>query len=110
LELHYQPIVDLRNLQLAGFEALVRWNHPTLGQLPPDRFIPISESTGLIVPMTLMILETACSQMVEWQKRFGEPTAGFVSINISGVHFANPLLVDQMSKTFSRRPASAQAA
>ncbi|MEP6703711.1 MAG: bifunctional diguanylate cyclase/phosphodiesterase, partial [Acidobacteriota bacterium] len=102
LELHYQPIVDLRNLQLAGFEALVRWNHPTLGQMPPDRFIPISESTGLIVPMTMMILGTACSKMVEWQKRFGESTAGFVSVNISGVHFANPLLVDQIKDVLEK--------
>ncbi|MEO6335152.1 MAG: bifunctional diguanylate cyclase/phosphodiesterase [Pyrinomonadaceae bacterium] len=106
LELHYQPIVDLRNLQLAGFEALVRWNHPTLGQIPPDRFIPISESTGLIVPMTLMILETACSQMVEWQKRFGESAARFVSVNISGVHFANPLLVDQIKDVLEKTGVS----
>jgi diguanylate cyclase (GGDEF)-like protein len=95
-ELHYQPIVDLKNLQLAGFEALVRWNHPTLGQIAPDRFIPICESTGLIVPMTLTILETACAQTVEWQKRFGDSSPGFVSVNISGVHFGNPSLVDQI--------------
>jgi diguanylate cyclase (GGDEF)-like protein len=95
-ELHYQPIVDLRNLQLAGFEALVRWNHPVLGQIAPDRFIPICESTGLIVPMTLTILETACAQTAEWQKRFGSSCPVFVSVNISGVHFGNPSLVDQI--------------
>jgi diguanylate cyclase (GGDEF)-like protein len=101
-ELHYQPIVDLRNLQLVGFEALVRWNHPTLGQLPPDRFIPICESSGMIVPMTLTVLETACAQTVEWQRTFGESFPGFVSINISGIHFGNPLLVDQIKDALQR--------
>ncbi len=101
-EIHYQPIVNLQNLQLAGFEALVRWNHPKLGQIPPDRFIPISESTGLIVPMTLSILETACSQTVEWQKRFKESAPRFVSVNISGVHFANPALVDQIKDVLQK--------
>ncbi len=95
-ELHYQPIIDLQTLELAGFEALVRWNHPTFGQIAPDRFIPVSESTGLIVPMTVTVLETACSQTVEWQKRFPESPPRFVSVNISGVHFAHPSLVEQI--------------
>lgn len=101
-ELHYQPIVNLQNLELAGFEALVRWNHPTLGQIPPDRFIPVTESTGLIVPMTLTILETACSQTVEWQKRFKESAPRFVSVNISGVHFADPALVQQIKDVLEK--------
>jgi diguanylate cyclase (GGDEF)-like protein len=101
-ELHYQPIVDLKNLQLAGFEALVRWNHPTLGQIAPDRFIPISESTGLIVPITLTILDAACFQFVEWRKRFPETSPRFVSVNISGVHFANPELVDQIKAVLEK--------
>jgi len=95
-ELHYQPIVDLEKLQLRGFEALVRWNHPTLGRIGPDRFIPICESTGLIIPMTIQILETACRQTVEWQTKYGESALRFVSVNISGVHFAHPALVDQI--------------
>jgi EAL domain-containing protein (putative c-di-GMP-specific phosphodiesterase class I) len=101
-EMHYQPIVDLQNLQLAGFEALVRWNHPTFGQIAPDRFIPVSESTGLIVPMTLMILEMSCSQMVDWQKRFPATSPRFVSVNISGVHFGNPALVEQIKDVLAR--------
>ena len=101
-EIHYQPIVKLSDLELAGFEALVRWNHPTLGQIPPDRFIPVSESTGLIVPMTLIILETACRQTVEWQKRFPDSPPPFVSVNISGVHFANPALVDQVKEVLQK--------
>lgn len=101
-ELHYQPIVALEKLQLAGFEALVRWNHPTLGRIAPDRFIPVCESTGLIIPMTLQILETACRQTVEWQKKFGESSPRFVSVNISGVHFAHPSLVEQIKDVLKR--------
>ena len=82
-ELHYQPIVNLQNLQLCGFEALVRWNHPTFGQIAPDRFIPVAESTGLIIPMTVSILETACRQTVEWQRLFKGAAPRFISVNIS---------------------------
>ena len=101
-ELHYQPIVDLSTLQLAGVEALVRWNHPRLGQIPPDQFIPVSESTGLIVPMTVSILETACTKMAAWQKLYGDSAPRFVSVNISGVHFANPALVDQVKEVLAK--------
>ena len=101
-ELHYQPIVNLSTLQLAGFEALVRWNHPRLGQIPPDQFIPVSESTGLIVPMTVSILETACAKMAGWQKLYGDAAPRFVSVNISGVHFANPALVDQIKEVLAK--------
>jgi EAL domain-containing protein (putative c-di-GMP-specific phosphodiesterase class I) len=95
-ELYYQPIVDLQSLYLRGFEALVRWNHPALGLMSPDHFIPISESTGLIIPMTITILETACRQAIAWQEQYGEFGPRFVSVNISGTHFSDPLLVEQV--------------
>jgi diguanylate cyclase (GGDEF)-like protein len=101
-ELHYQPIVDLKSLRLSGFEALVRWRHPTLGLISPERFIPVSESTGLIVPMTLMILETACGQTVAWQKKFGESGPHFVSVNISGVHFGDPSLIEHIKEVLRK--------
>ena len=101
-ELYYQPIVDLEDLHLAGFEALVRWRHPTLGLISPERFIPVSESTGLIVPMTLTILETACRQTVEWQKVFKEMGPRFVSVNISGTHFADPALPQQIQDVLEK--------
>ena len=93
---YYQPIVDLASLRLAGFEALVRWNHPTLGTISPDRFVPICEATGLIVPMTLAVLEAACAQTVEWQKQYAKAAPRFVSVNISGSHFADPALLSQI--------------
>jgi diguanylate cyclase (GGDEF)-like protein len=96
LELYYQPIIGLDEVKLVGFEALVRWNHPTRGLVPPVEFIPVSEDTGLIIPMTLWILRTACMQVVEWQRRSPENENLMVSVNLSGKHFAQPDLVSQI--------------
>lgn len=101
-ELDYQPIVDLRDLRLRGFEALVRWHHPTLGLISPERFIPVSESTGLIIPITLKILESACRQTVDWQRRFRNSGPDFVSVNISGTHFSDPSLHHQIKEVIQK--------
>ena len=95
-ELYYQPIVGLENSSLVGFEALVRWNHPQRGLVPPNEFIPISESTGLIIPMTVQILHSACQQIVEWQERNPNGTPLSVAVNLSGKHFGHPALVEQI--------------
>ncbi|MBE7516889.1 MAG: EAL domain-containing protein [Chloracidobacterium sp.] len=95
-ELHYQPIIALDNASLVGFEALVRWNHPQRGLVPPNEFIPIAESTGLVIPMTLQILNMACNQIVQWQKQRPAETPLSVAVNLSGKHFAHPDLVDQI--------------
>jgi EAL domain-containing protein (putative c-di-GMP-specific phosphodiesterase class I) len=65
--LHYQPIIDLRSSVVAGAEALLRWQHPTLGLLPPGRFLPLAESSGLIQEIGAWVLRDACRQMREWQ-------------------------------------------
>lgn len=96
-ELYYQPIIGLDTASLIGFEALVRWNHPQRGLVPPNEFIPISESTGLIVPMTVKILHSACAQVATWQKRWPSDKPLSVAVNLSGKHFAQPNLVDQIS-------------
>ncbi len=96
LEIFYQPIVGLSSTRLAGFEALVRWNHPTRGMIVPSEFIPVAEDTGLIVPMTLQILRTACSQFVDWQERYESDRSLTLSVNLSGKHFAHPELVRQL--------------
>ncbi len=69
-ELHYQPIVSLTTGQLAGFEALARWNHPTRGAVQPDDFIPMAESTGIIHPLGLWAIEQAAAQSKRWEKQF----------------------------------------
>ncbi|MFF5076852.1 putative bifunctional diguanylate cyclase/phosphodiesterase [Actinoplanes sp. NPDC000266] len=66
LVLHYQPTVDMRTGAIVGFEALVRWQHPARGMVPPLDFIGVAESTGLIVPLGRWVMETACRQAVEW--------------------------------------------
>lgn len=94
-ELFYQPIVTLEDAKINGFEALVRWNHPRRGLISPNNFIPLAESTGVIIPMTVQILRSACEQIVEWQKTFDRPL--MVSVNLSGKHFSHPGLVDQIA-------------
>jgi diguanylate cyclase (GGDEF)-like protein len=96
-ELFYQPIIALETASLVGFEALVRWNHPQRGLVPPNEFISISESTGLIIPMTVQILHTACKQIVKWQKTIGTNQLLSIAVNLSGKHFAHPHLVEQIN-------------
>ncbi len=94
----YQPIVDLKTMDLFGFEALIRWNHPTRGLVPPDDFIPVSEVTNLIVPITLWILRKSCEQMVEWQRKYPKHAGMVISVNLSGKHFAQHDLVKQVKE------------
>ncbi len=85
LELHYQPQVDLQTGGLVGLEALVRWNHPTLGMIPPGRFIPVAEETRLIIPIGTEVLREACRQNAQWQRQ-GHPPCR-VAVNVSAVQF-----------------------
>ena len=94
--MYYQPIVDLTSMKLFGFESLIRWNHPQRGLVPPNEFIPVSEETGLIIPLTLWVLRTSCRQMVQWQRKSESNKDLFVSVNLSGKHFAQKDLVKQI--------------
>ena len=95
---YYQPIIDLDSLHLIGFEALIRWNHPRRGLVPPAEFIPVSEETGLIVPITLWMLRNTCQQMVEWQNLSPINKSLMISVNLSGKHFAHRDLVSQVKQ------------
>jgi diguanylate cyclase (GGDEF)-like protein/PAS domain S-box-containing protein len=83
LELHYQPVVRLAGRDILGVEALIRWNHPSRGTIPPIQFIPVAEETGLIVPMGRWILETACREGVRLQHQFPRAEPLTMSVNLS---------------------------
>ena len=97
LSLHYQPIISLTDGRLVGFEALLRWHHPEKGMIPPFRFIPIAEGSGLIQPITVWILSKTCSQLAEWQRIRPEFEDLIVSVNISGKHLAKDVLIDDVA-------------
>jgi diguanylate cyclase (GGDEF)-like protein/PAS domain S-box-containing protein len=95
---HYQPIVRLDTAAVVGFETLIRWTHPELGTVYPGAFIPTAEETGLILPITKLTVQRACRDLVEWQSRL---TRGFelsISVNLSGRHFMQPSLLDDLRK------------
>lgn len=95
-EVYYQPIVCLRTGELAGFEALLRWNHPKIGYLSPDLFVTIAEETGLIVPLGDWILRTAARDLHQWQQ-LGERGRGiFMNVNLSKRQLLEPGLPDRL--------------
>jgi len=96
---HYQPIVSLENGQLAGFEALLRWQHPERGFISPVDFISLAEDTGLIVPIGMWILKRACQQLAKWQWRSPANRQLFMSVNLSSKQLAQSALVDQIRET-----------
>jgi len=95
--LHYQPQVDLKSGQVVGMEALIRWNHPELGMVPPSRFVGIAEETGLIVPIGAWVMRTACAQNKAWQD------AGLgrlrVAVNLSARQFGAADLLASLEST-----------
>lgn len=95
LQLFYQPIVNLSNGEIHGFEALVRWYHPTRGLVTPDNFIRVAEETGLIVPLGGWVLNEACRQVAEWQEQ-GYPEL-MVSVNVSSKQLAAAGFIDAVS-------------
>jgi diguanylate cyclase (GGDEF)-like protein len=100
LQLYYQPIVDLRTVATTGFEALTRWQHPTLGMVPPDQFIPVAEDTGLIVKLGRWAIEQAAVQLGEWRREFGQPLT--MSVNLSARQIRDPQLVDTVRLALER--------
>lgn len=93
----YQPIVSLADGRILELEALVRWQHPTRGQISPVQFIPIAEEIGVIEPLGLWVLEEACRQAVLWQNAVPTDPPLVMSVNLSGRQFQDPKLVDKIA-------------
>ncbi len=99
--LSYQPIVELPGATLQGAEALLRWNHPTLGTLPPDTFIALAEASGIITALGRWVIEEACRQAAAWH-RIRPESAPFVSVNLSVRQAAAPDLVDDVGRILAQ--------
>lgn len=100
LEVRYQPLVSVTDLQVVGAEALVRWNHPVEGLLGPDRFIPMAEETGLILPLGQYVLEQACQQIRSIRDRLGVDIP--VSVNLSPRQFQQSGLLSDVATALDR--------
>ncbi|MEM7769581.1 MAG: EAL domain-containing protein, partial [Cyanobacteria bacterium P01_A01_bin.37] len=96
LVLQYQPIVQLHDQKLVGFEALVRWPHPTRGMIEPTEFVSIAEETGLIASLDHWVLHQACRQMAEWKARFSRSVPLSISINLSVQNLRQPSLLENI--------------
>lgn len=94
--LHYQPQIKLKTGKITSMEALLRWHHPDLGQVPPSKFIPLAERTDLIVPIGEWVLQTACSQNQAWQA-LGFPSLP-IAVNLSPRQFQQPNLVSMVTQ------------
>jgi len=89
--LYYQPKIDLSNRKIIGAEALIRWFHPIKGMIPPDKFIPIAEDSGLIIEINKWVIQEACRQNKKWQQTNSESMK--IAVNLSGYQLANQNIV-----------------
>jgi predicted signal transduction protein with EAL and GGDEF domain len=94
-DLHYQPILDLQSGRVAGFEALIRWNHPVRGMIDPADFIPIAEETGLIIPIGDWVLRKACLDAAKWPRDID------IAVNLSSVQFKGGKLLDNVRQALA---------
>lgn len=100
LLIYYQPIMHLKTGKILGVEALMRWEHPEWGLVPPDEFIPIAESTGLIIPMGKWLLNQVCQDYLRWAKKGYQPVK--ISVNYSGIQFFKVNFVDDILDTIEK--------
>jgi len=99
LQLYYQPQFQLPSRRLGGLEALLRWNHPKWGLVPPNRFIPVAEESGLIIPISLWVLQETCRQHREW-RRAGYPQVK-IAVNISATQFVRSNLAETVAQVLA---------
>ncbi len=96
MQIYYQPVINMDVNAIVGVEALVRWNHPVHGLIMPDRFIPVSEETGMIVELGRWILEEACGQLQEWNVQRDSDSPLSLAVNLSARQFGHSSLVEDV--------------
>ena len=97
IEVHYQPIVRLKDRRVAGFESLVRWRHPSRGLIEPETFVPHAEESGLILPLGRFVLERAARDLAQWQKLFPSRPPLFVSVNVAWRQISEDAFADEFA-------------
>ncbi|WP_249365274.1 EAL domain-containing protein [Cytobacillus citreus] len=100
LSLHYQPQIDLTTMKINSFEALLRWNNTTIGNIPPSDFIPLAEDTGLIIPIGNWVIDTACKQIRDWSEKGTEEYR--IAINISPKQFQQHSLLSIIQRAIEK--------
>lgn len=95
LSLAFQPVVEASDEHIVGFEALLRWTHPTLGKIPPEKFIPVAEATGLIIPIGNWVIETACAWAARW------PEHVRIAVNLSPVQIDDSMLIETVQRALA---------
>ena len=109
LRLFYQPIVELSSRRIRGFEALMRWQHPERGLVPPLEFIPLAEETGQIIPIGRWALKEASRQLKQWQDQFPAPKPLFVSVNVSSKQFEEDNLLERVHEALDESGLPAES-
>ncbi len=109
LSIHYQPVIDLGTSRTSGFEALLRWTHPTFGTVGPGEFIPIAEETGLIVPIGEWVLDRALAQLAEWRRSVGDGDGPWMAVNLSARQMERPDLVARVEAALAASGVPAAA-
>ena len=102
--IHYQPIVNVANAQILGFEALIRWRHPTSGLLAPEEFLNVAEDSGMLVPITWWVLEKAMHQLCDWQAVFETSPTLTMSVNVSSKFFYQPNVLPTFTELIEQYP------
>ncbi len=106
---YYQPKIDLKKGTICGFEALLRWFHPERGLVPPDKFIPIVEESGLMVPIGTWVLYEASRTMQQWRKEFPERTDLVISINVSAYQMKDNSLIRHVQEVLKETGLAPEA-
>jgi EAL domain-containing protein (putative c-di-GMP-specific phosphodiesterase class I) len=99
--MNYQPIVDLTSRELVGFEALMRWEHPERGMVPPSVFIPLAEQSDLILDLGSFALNEAALAASTWRQRHNQTREPFITVNLSAQQFQDLGLIPLIENTFS---------
>ena len=98
LKLFYQPLIDLKSGQVAGFEALARWTHDDRGEISPAEFIPVAEESGLILQLGRWAMDKAAHTIADWDRQVGEPLPVYVGVNLSAIQVARDNIADMVEE------------